>query len=216
MRVIPFEIDKPSKVINAVIGSLKERNLEHLEMSHQVNTGVFTLISLIGAFTSIKELEGLTVQITPSCTILVSCLLQKLLDTLVLTRQDIENSKPSQENTNVNIGQLLEHLADIMKEECYPSKVYFRQCNACVLMLEIAEKLEKLEYEVQPSFEDQPQPLYGKEVFLIFSQFPWKANPDLYTADILTEDQTRNSKICKQKLQVQLSFAWKRVAILLF
>ena len=174
IRIIPFEINKPSEVINAVIGLLRDHNLAHLQISHQVNTGKFALIALIDAFASLKELADLKLQITTSCSVLVSCVLQKLLDTLVMPSQDIKNFKSVQENAEVNAVQLLQHLADIMDDDSQPTKLYFRECNACVLMLEIAEELEKLEDDLQLSFQDPSEielpALYGKEAFSLFSE----------------------------------------------
>lgn len=173
LRLIPVVISRPSEIIYRVIDLLRARNLADLHISNKVQTGGFLIISLIEAFTSLEELRELTLQITESCSVLVSCALQKLLDELVLTKHNITNFK-YHENGSVNIVQLLQNLADVMDDEADgATSLFFRKCNACVLMLEIAEELEKSESDLQVCLQDPSQKellLYGKEAFSLFSE----------------------------------------------
>ncbi|KAJ7394328.1 hypothetical protein OS493_000132 [Desmophyllum pertusum] len=105
-------------------------------------------------------------------------------------------------------SKLLQNLADVMDDEADgATSLFFRKCNACVLMLEIAEELEKSESDLQVCLQDPSQKellLYGQGKMMF--QFLWKTNQGLCTPDILMEDQIRSSKICQTKIASAIEF----------
>ncbi|KAJ7394326.1 hypothetical protein OS493_000130 [Desmophyllum pertusum] len=101
-------------------------------------------------------------------TSIISISLAYLLKELIQYLEDIEQEEDIREFVAPINDAPVENLS---LSECF--RIQSRKCNACVLMLEIAEELEKSESDLQVCLQDPSQKellLYGKEAFSLFSE----------------------------------------------